>query len=110
MSPTVVFVLLVLVWLLFCWLICQASARKERRLMRERLGREVKNPQMVKHPERPTDLPEFCPICSRPMSLPIATAVIVTPTGRESVIVCSHCLALGALDSAISAEQAAHQN
>ena len=73
-------------------------------------GREVKSPQMVKHPERPADVPEFCPICARPMSWPIGAAKIVTLTGQEVVIVCSHCLALGALDSAISAGQAAPQN
>ena len=58
---------------------------------------------MVKHPERPLDLPEFCPICTRSMSWPVGVARVVTVTGSEPIFVCSHCLALGPMESAISA-------
>ena len=103
MMPEWLFALVALILLSLLVAICVDERRREQRRMRERLGQVVKTPQRVKNPECPADVPEFCPLCARPMSWPIGAARVITLTGEEVVLVCSHCLALGALDSAMSA-------
>lgn len=104
MTPEWLFALAALILLSLLVGICVDECRRERRRMRETLGRVVSTPQMVKHPERPSDIPDFCPICDRRMSWPLGVAKVTTPIGWSQVlIVCSHCLALGALDSATAA-------
>ena len=103
MAFWILLVALVLTFLLVAGLVLFLTARDERRRMKERLGRVVRTPQRVRHPERPSDIPKFCPICSRRMSWPVGAAKVETLTGSEVLLVCSYCLALGPMDSVISA-------
>lgn len=89
-----------LVMILACIEAHRLAGREE---SRQRLGYEVGTPQMVKDKDRSLELPEFCPLCSRPMSLPAGRATITTLTGTEHIYCCSYCLALPGLDSMVTA-------
>lgn len=101
------FLILVLVVILAC---LEAHHRVEREEVRRRQGCKVAYPQRVKDRDLPPVIPEFCQLCDRPMSLPVGVAKVEALSGhKSSIYCCSYCLALGGLDSAISAaaEQAA---
>ncbi len=99
--------LLLSLWCLaICTAICTVSGqenRRRRRELQERLGRVVSGPQIVKDRDRPEVLPEFCEVCGRPMSRPVGQATVTTVHGSAAVYCCSYCLALGGLDSMVSA-------
>lgn len=68
----------------------------------KRYGRVVKGPQK-RPPLELMEVPKFCPCCGRKMTEPIGLATEITPNGSRKISICSICLALGPMNSIISA-------